>query len=199
MPISLTELNIGNNNFGKHIFSLAKSLPQSLIELDLYEIKMGKDALELFEIVASRLPNLKSLEASFLGGEIDTLGILKCIRKISSLTYLDFTSNILDTDCLDVIKTFTYRLPKLQQLDIQGFKSLPNYNLDIANLVQHYEKHNQNVKPHNESLFSGFMVYKYVNSEFCLSKDVMSYFIGNHHEHEVKLITSYEASIDTLD
>jgi|GEM_PF-5280179 len=44
MPISLTGLDIGNNNFGKHIFSLVKTLLQSLIELNLYGNKMGEGA-----------------------------------------------------------------------------------------------------------------------------------------------------------
>lgn len=199
MPSSLIGLDIGNNNFGKHIFSLVQSLPQSLIELDLNENYMGKDGLAVFETIASRLPHLKLLEASSLGEGIDTLGIVKCITKFSNLTHLDFTCNNLDKGCLEVIKTFPSKMPFLKEIDIKYFKSSTVSKDDIAEIVKWFDDHNKLFESWNECLFSGFKAYKDSDSSFCLNKDIMSHLIENYYEPVVQLITQYDTPVDTLD
>lgn len=199
MPTSLKGLDLGNNNFGKHIFSLAETLPLSILELDIYGNKMGENASVVFKIVKNRLPYLEVLEADCLGSGIDTSGVLKCVSNLNNLTRFSFVSNNLDKDCLEVIKTFPVNMPFLKEIDIKHFNSSTVNAEDIEELENWFKDHNKKVKLHNKSLFTGFMVYKYADSEFCLSKDVMSYFIGNHQEYEVELITQPDAPVDTLD
>lgn len=199
MPASLKFIDLGINNFGKHIFSLVKILPISLLGLSIYGNKMGKDALEIFEIIASRLSHLESLEADFLGNEVDTLGILKSIGKIASLTHLEFTGNNLDKDCLEILKTFPSKLLSLKEIDIRSFNpSIVNAE-DIAEIAKWFDNHNKLFESWNECLFSGFKAYKDSDSSFCLNQDVMSYLIGNHYEPVVQLITQSDTPVDTFD
>jgi hypothetical protein len=190
MPTSLKGLDLGNNNFGKHIFSLAETLPLSILELDIYGNKMGENASVVFKIVKKRLPYLEVLEADCLGSGIDTSGVLKRVSKLNNLTKFSFVSNNLDKDCLEVIKTFPVNMPLLKEIDIKYFNSSTVNAEDIEELENWFKDHNNKFEPLIKGLFAGFMAYKDANSGFCLNKDTMSHLIGNHYEPVVQLYQS---------